>query len=139
MLAKFVFFGSETILPDGTVLSRYGQVVSMEPEAADALIAAAPPALLLPTELWDKIFLSDDATAALLAEFPSTSIHETAPAEFRAQADAVRVAYHEYRVDLLKRIAQAAKDGTLKVTFAEDRKAKPAPESDGAVETKPEG
>jgi hypothetical protein len=118
-MAEFRFFGTETILPGNIALSKYGQIVEMEPDAANALIVASPPALLLPEELWESIGI----TEADLAEFPSATIHGSAPEEFRTKTDAARKAYHEYREGLLAAMVKAAKDGTLKVTFAEDRKA----------------
>jgi hypothetical protein len=115
MLSKYRFFGSETILPGNIALSRYGQIVEMEPEDANALIAASPPALLLPEELWDEIFPPGAETDAELAKWPSATIHASvpaaatnAPAEFLARTKAVRAAHHEYRAGLLAAVVQAA-------------------------------
>jgi hypothetical protein len=115
MLSKYRFFGSETILPGGVSLSRYGEMVFMEPAAANALIAAHPPALVVPEELWDEIFPPGSETDAELAKWPSVTIHATepaaatnAPAEFLAKTDAVRKAHYEYRESLLAAIVKAA-------------------------------
>jgi hypothetical protein len=133
-MSEFRFFGSETILPGDIALSRYGQIVEMEPAAATALIVASPPALLLPADLWDEIFLPGPETDAELAKWASATIHATvpsadtnAPGEFLARTKAVRDAYHEFRQGLLESVVKAAKDGTLKTTFAEDRKTAPEP------------
>lgn len=105
-MAKFRFFGAQATYA-GLGYSRYGQLVDMESGVANALIVASPPALLLPEELWDGIFLPGSETDAELAKFPSVTIHGTAPDEFRAKTGAVRKAFHEYREDLL--IAAAPK------------------------------
>ena len=79
-MAEFRFFGTETILPGDIALSRYGQIVEMDEAKANALIVASPPALLLPAELWDEIFVPGAETEAELGKWPSAAIHATVPA-----------------------------------------------------------
>ncbi|HEX4138363.1 MAG TPA: hypothetical protein VHY84_27380 [Bryobacteraceae bacterium] len=107
MTAEYRFFGSQIILR-GAELSKYGQVVEMEPEEADKLIAETPPALILPENLWAECGI----TAAELAEFPSVSIHGAAPEAFRVKTVAVRTAFHDYRKGLLKAAAAESTPGS---------------------------
>jgi hypothetical protein len=143
-MAEFRFFGTETVI-NGTGLTQYGQVVDMDQDKADALIAGSPPALLLPEELWAKIFEPGGDTDAALAEFPSATIHSVAPEAFRAKAKAVRVAFHEYRAELLDpgstaaapELAKPTERPPVKPTETPAPKEKPVP-LNGSVEVEPE-
>src|ERR1039458_4589895 len=92
-MSRFRFFGTASSLPDGTALTKYGQVVEMSDELANALIAADPPALLLREILWEDAGITD----AELAEFPSVKDHGRASEEFRAKTSVVRSQHHEDR------------------------------------------
>ena len=71
------------MLADRRGLSKYGEIVNLDAADADRLIAAHPPALLLPADLWNEIFVPGPETDAELARFPSVAIHYTASEAFR--------------------------------------------------------
>jgi len=105
-MAEYRFFGSESVLRGGLPLTKYGQRVALEPDEANALIAAHPPALLLPADLWDKCGITDEE----LAKFPSAEIHGAAPEEFLAKTKAVRMAWHIYREGFPHSLTETAAD-----------------------------
>jgi hypothetical protein len=96
-MAEYRFFGSESVLADRRELTKYGEIVNLDQADADRLIAAHPPALLLPADLWNEIFTPGAETDIDLSRFPSVAIHSTAPEPFRVKTAAVRKAWHKYR------------------------------------------
>jgi hypothetical protein len=101
-MAVFRFLGT-TATYAGVAYSIYGQQVEMEEAKANALIAASPPALLIPEALWEKWFPVDDPeTAPLLAKWSNADLHYKAPEFFRDKAKGVRTDWHDNWQILLK-------------------------------------
>jgi hypothetical protein len=105
-MGKYRFFGTESAI-GALAATRYGQVLDLDDADAARLVAAHPPALIVPEAVWAKAGISDEELAA----WPSTLIHGAAPDAFRAKTDAVRAAYHDYRAGLLAGLPLADQTG----------------------------
>lgn len=103
-MGRYRFIGTETILPVDTTITEYGQPVERDSAETDALIAAHPPAQLLPEELWEECGITEEERA----KHPAASNHDKAPPEFQAKARAARDSYHKYREGLIAAAKTAA-------------------------------